>query len=394
MAIAALVVTGSASPLLGQTGFPGDLPEQARVLVLSPTLRLTDLGWDSNVFRVNKTEAPTGDFTTTVKPALEATLRLRRLQISGRGDVDFVYFREVSQLRSIDTDDGVLVGLLLGRVRPYVGGDWSSARHRRNLEIDLPVRRVDSTWVAGADLFLSGKTSVGVMKRRSREDFTGETVYLDSDLARYLGATTTIEGARLRYAATPLTTIGINVEQDRSDFAFAPERNSEGFRVMSTVAFQPLAAVSGSAQVGVRKRTFKDSHVPPFQGTVARIDLAYTLLGRTRFAVSGQRDLSYSYRPDQRDYLESGVALTLTQRVANSWEVEGRLGRFNLVYGLTGINGTSPTESVMSYGFGVGCYIERTRVGFEVARQTRTSDFSGSRDYEGMRITSSVGYRF
>jgi hypothetical protein len=394
MAIAVLVVTGLASPLHGQTGFPGDLSEQARVLVLSPTLRLTDLGWDNNIFRVNKTEAPTGDFTTTVTPALEASFRLRRLQISGRGDVDFVYFREMSQLRSIDTDDGVRVGLLLGRVRPYVGADWASARHRRNFEIDLPVRRVDSSWVAGVDFSLSGKTSVGVISRRSREDFKGETAYLDSDLAFYLGATTTIEGARLRYALTPLTTIGINVEQDRSDFAFASERNSEGFRVMSTVDFQPFAAVSGSAQVGVRKRTFTDSHVPPFQGTVARIDLGYTLLGRTRFAVSGQRDLSYSYRPDQRDYLQSGLALTLTQRVANTWDVEGTLGQFSLIYGLTGISGTSPTERVTSYGLGVGRYIEHTRVGFEVARQTRTSDFSGSRDYEGMRIASSVSYRF
>ena len=174
MAIAVLVVTGLASPLHGQTGFPGDLSEQARVLVLSPTLRLTDLGWDNNIFRVNKTEAPTGDFTTTVTPALEASFRLRRLQISGRGDVDFVYFREMSQLRSIDTDDGVRVGLLLGRVRPYVGADWASARHRRNFEIDLPVRRVDSSWVAGVDFSLSGKTSVGVISRRSREDFKGE----------------------------------------------------------------------------------------------------------------------------------------------------------------------------------------------------------------------------
>ena len=65
--------------------------------------------------------------------------------------------------------------------------------------------------------------------------------------------------------------------------------------------------ISGRAQVGVRRRTFDDGSVSPFHGTIARADVAYTLLGRTRMAVSVQRDLSSSYRADQRDYLQTGV---------------------------------------------------------------------------------------
>ena len=33
-------------------------------------------------------------------------------------------------------------------------------------------------------------------------------------------------------------------------------------------------------------------------------------------------------------------------------------------------------------------------MGFEVSRETRTSDFTVNRDYEAMRIASSVSYGF
>jgi hypothetical protein len=388
-ALVALVAVGAATPLLGQTRNPDDAPVRLRTLALSPALRLTE-GWDDNVLRVSNPDSRTGDFVSTLSPAVQVSLRVPRLRVSGRSEVDFIYFMRQEQLRSIDTHNGANVELLLGRLTPYVRGDWANTRHDRNLEIDLPVRRVNSSWDAGVDLQLSGKTSIGVLTRRLREAYEGETIYLDTDLASSLDFTATINGVKLRYFLTPLTTVGADVEQDRNEFAVSGERNSEGFRVMSVVECQPLALVSGRALVGVRRRTFVDGNAPPFQGTVGRVDLAYTLLGRTRLVVGGERDLSYSYRLDQRDYLQSGVQLSVTQRLANAWDVQGALGRFNLIYG----DATGSRERVLRYGFDVGYRIERTRVGFQVARETRTSDVSVGRDYEGTRIFSSVSYGF
>ena len=157
---------------------------------------------------------------------------------------------------------------------------------------------------------------------------------------------------------------------------------------MSTVEFQPLAALSGSAQVGVRRRAFVDGNDPPFQGTVAVVDLAYTLLGRARFTIRGQRDLSYSYRADQRDYLQTGVELSVTHRLGNIWDVGGTFGRFRLDYGPGDPReiGAPSVERVSSHSVNVGYRIERTRLGLQVARQTRTSDFSADRGYEGLQV--------
>jgi putative beta-barrel porin BBP2 len=386
---AAVILTCQAPPAACQT--PAiDEPS----IVLAPSLRVTDLGWDDNVFRVSKIDRPIGDFTSTVSPSLRGSIRLSRLQVTGRSNVDFIYFHKVSAIRSIDTDNATQFSLLLGRWTPYVQVVWTNARHRRNFEIDLPVRRVDSMVASGIDLNLSGKTSVGVVVQRSRVEYKGQTVYLGSDLEQLLGATATIQGMRFRYALTPLTAVGADIERDLNDFALAPERNSRGFRVMSVVSFKPFALVTGSAQVGVRKRSFTASDEAQFTGVVSRFDLAYTLLGRTRFTVSGQRDLSYSFRADQRDYLQAGVDLSVNQRIGNAWDVGGSVGRYRLDYGLSDALHASLAERVMTYAVDVGYRIERTRIGFSVTRQTRTSDFSRGRDYEGMRIASSVTQGF
>jgi hypothetical protein len=393
VALSALVILGAADQARAQTG-ERDGGEPG--FVLSPSVRVTDIGWDDNVFRVNKADGPVGDFTSTFSPAVQASLRTPRLGISGRGRLDFIYFRRVSQIRSIDGDSGGRVELLLGRVTPYVAGDWASTRHRRTLEIDLPIRRTDASWNAGVDVHISGKTTIGAGTRRSRVDYRGDTIYLGTDLAHFLGATAVVNGLRLRYAVTPVTTIGADIEKDRNDLEMSSERNSEGARVMSVVEFEPLSALSGRASIGIRKRSFIDRNGPSFRGLVARVDLAFTLLGRTRLGVGAQRDLSYSYRADQRDYLQTGVELSVVQRVGNVWDLGGSLGRFSLLYGLGGPGGTvnDPAEQVLYYSVDVGYNIDRTRLGVQFARQTRASDFSVSRHYEATRVASSISYAF
>ncbi len=328
----ALVTLGAATPVLAQPA-----PEDARVLfeslAVSPEIRLA-AGWDDNVLRLSNADRPAGDFITIVAPAVQAWLRLPGVRIRGRSEVDLVYLKELSHLSSIDTDNGAQVELLLNRVTPYVGGAWVNTRHRQNLEIDAPIRRVESAWYAGIDVRLSGKTSVGLMTRGSLSDYKGDTLYLNTDLAQYLGASVRADGVKVRYAATPFTSVGADVEQYRNRFATAPERDSDAVRVTSVIELQPLARVSGRAEIGVTRRTFVDGNAPEFQGTVARVDLGYTLLERTRFAVGVQRDLSYSYRADQRDYLQTGVQLSVTHRFADAWDVRGTLSRFNLKYGV------------------------------------------------------------
>jgi hypothetical protein len=388
IAVAACIVlalSGAARPVCGQT-----TGEPTRVI--SPAIQITNLGWDDNIFRVSKDGSPVGDYTATVSPSVQASIPWSRMQFTGAGQLDFNYFQRFDAIRSIDSDGRGAIAVSLGRLTPHVGGSWTRARHRRNFEIDFPVRRVDRSYDAGVDINVSTKTSIGVMMRRSRVEYTGETVYLESDLASLLGDTATVRGIGLRYALTPLTTVGVDFEQENERLPHAPERNADGVRVASIVQFRPLALVSGEARIGVRSRTFSDRSAPPFRGMVTGVNLSYTLLGRTRFTLRAQRDLSYSYRPGERDYLQTGTEGFVTHRLGTAWDIGGNVGRFNLLYGLS--DRSARAERVLYYGVDVGRTMVRSRVGFQVGRQTRSSDFSVGREYEEMRISSSVTYRF
>jgi len=82
----------------------------------------------------------------------------------------------------------------------------------------------------------------------------------------------------------------------------------------------------------------------------------------------------------------------VTHRIGTAWDIGGSVGRFNLLYGLS--DPSARAERVLSYGVDVGRNMRRSRVGFQVQRQTRSSDFSARREYEEMWISSSLTYRF
>ena len=171
------------------------------------------------------------------------------------------------------------------------------------------------------------------MTRRSESDYNGETVYLDTNLAQYLNAVAKAGGVRFRFAATPFTTVGVDVEQNRSTFPKAQERNSEGYRVMSVIEFQPLAQINGNAHVGITKRSFVDGGAPPFQGFAGRDrsrlhPARADPLRRSTSCVTSQIRIRR-----ERDYLQTSVQLSVTEQIASAWDLRGTVGHFTLSTG-------------------------------------------------------------
>ncbi len=258
---------GGASTAFAQS----DVPEDAHVLweslAVVPTLQLADVGWDNNVLRLANVSNPPDDLTATFSPDVQAWLRLSKVKMRGRSEVNFVYLKEFSQFRSVDTDNAGQIELLLGRLTPHAEGAWINARHRRNFEIDIPVRRLDSVWGGGLDVKVSGKTSLGILARQSRVDYKGDTVYLDSELARYLDAVASAEGLRFRFAATPFTTVGVDVERYRNRLSRAPERNSDGNLRGRYVRVRPAGATERQRKSGYHEANVRRWRVSTIPGS-------------------------------------------------------------------------------------------------------------------------------
>jgi hypothetical protein len=390
----ALVV--AVGPAWAQNTAPDDARFQVGPLAATPVIQLTNVGRDDNVFRDVEGEQQ-DDFTATLRPSVDAWLRLPMLQANGRAAVDFVYFKDLSDLRSVDTVNNVRVELLLNRLLPFVQGDWSSTRHQLNEEIDLPIRRVSQRTTVGTGVRLTGKLTLGAQASRSTQDWKGDTDYLGNNLESYLNNEITGEAAFVRYALTPLTTIGITVARERARFDLVPERNADSTLVMPEVTFQPFALVSGRARVGFRSRKFLDGRAEEYGGSTADVDLTYTLLGRTQFNVGLARDLAYSYDAQRRDYLLTGLDLIVTQRVAGLWDVQGIFGRSLLSYSAVFSEGSlagSEEEIISNYGAGVVYRANRAQLGVRIEHVDRRSNFNERRDYDRLRVTSSVTYGF
>jgi len=397
-ALMTAVLAGSPLPAMAQSATtPDDAPIQIGPVALAPSIRLTNIGHDSNVY--HQSDDPASDVTATASPSARAWLRLPVLRVAGRSQADFIYFHRLTDLRAVDTDHFARVEVPLNWLMPYVEGNRASTRHQRNLEIDAPVKRLNETQRAGVDVRVTGKFTVGLTAQRSRIRYSGDTLYFGSDLAELLNRRGDGEGVRLRYAVTPLTSVGVTAEQQRDRFDAAVERDANSIWVLPEVEFQPFALVSGRAQIGFRRRSFVNTELPNFGGTAARVDLRYTLLGRTQFGVGVQRDLEYSYRFEQEEYLLSGVRVSVNHQLAEPWNVGLYLGRFHLDYRLVGSDralaeASGYVETYVSVGAGVGYRMGRSRLALQVDFDDRDSTVSTFRYYQRLRITSSLSHDF
>jgi hypothetical protein len=399
--VAAATLVGGARPVGAQ---PSEAPANARLrfgpLALSPVVRLTNVGRDSNVFNLNQESDPKGDVTATAGSTVEAWLRLPRFAVSGRSQFDFYYFKKLSDLRALDSDNTARVELRLNRLTPYVAVMATSTRHRQNLEIDAVAKRRNKSVTAGADVRVGAKVSVGAYARTARLEYDANSLYLGTDLSRVLNYTSRAEGIGIRYVVTPFTTFTANVEQQRDRFEFSEIRNSDGSTVTTSVEFSPRALISGRASLGYRKSAFHSGDAPNFNGAVASGELLYTLLGRTRFAVGFRRQPSYSYIVERPEYVETAVGVSVTHRLGDAWDIGGSIDRGRLVYRQQGgrtLQPLIPSETVLTGGADVSYLTGRASVGFHVlhmARSTQALLPRRIRGYERFRIGSTLTYGF
>jgi hypothetical protein len=380
---------------------PVDAPDSVSLrfgpLALAPTLTLTDLGWDSNVSLRSKETDAEGDVTAVARPEVTSWLRLGPARVRGRSRLDFVYFRDHSDQRSVDIYHGGRLEFPMAHITPYVSGAWIRSRERFGFEIDERTRRRQVGGTAGVALQLGLRTSVDVSLQRNRLEFDRSGVFRDPFVANLYDLTSAGFALTVREQVTPYTAVAVTVDrrQDRFDQA---GRDSDSLGVFSGVEFSSLAAITGSAYVGWYRLHLRAPGSPSFGALSASVDLGYTLFGTTRFAVEAQREVFYSAARGQHAYLQAGARTSVTHRLNESWDVGARVGRHQLTYGLFGADVGSPfgagREVVTQYGATVGFRLgPDTRLSFELGQDLRGSAVEAARLYKRTRVAMSINYQ-
>jgi hypothetical protein len=379
---------------------PVDAPVQIGSLVVAPVFQMANVGYDSNANSKSPDQRPVSDYTATFSPVVQAWLTSPHIHLLAHGQADYYYFKELTNLRALDTDTGARFDVPLNLLTPYFIGGFTSTQFQQNFEIvDAIARRRNSTLTVGTDVRLTDKISAGAYGRHTTLQYDANSLYQATDLAKSLNHTSTAEGVDVKYALTPFTTVGAQAEQARSHFDSATTRDSKDLLITPEVWFSPLALVNGHAAFGFRKRVFLGGGQPDFNGTAAQVDLSYTLLGRTRFTVLAKRDLEYTYVTTLNDYIVLETDLSVSSRVGEFWEVGVSTGRDTVTYlattPLAPGTPTQPNEGFWSSSAALGYRTGRARIGFHVDYRVRTSELPVPlRTYERFRIGTTLSYPF
>jgi hypothetical protein len=204
-----------------------------------------------------------------------------------------------------------------------------------------------------------------------------------------------------RHRLTPLTTIAARYETLRDRFEFSPSRDSHSYRIMPGVEFKPQALLKGTAYIGYRKFTPSDSRaLPAFNGLVAQLGLSYTLLGTTSFGVTYRRDLTYSYEELQPFFVDASIGASIRQALGARFDVIVSADRHRYEYQdlLTAppsASGLPRIDTTWNYAGSFGYRLGREgRVAFGISYWQRDSTTKRFRDYDNLRIGTSISHGF
>ncbi|MCC7417057.1 MAG: outer membrane beta-barrel protein [Acidobacteria bacterium] len=401
LAVCAAALLLPSRPAAAQGGVAIPDPASARVrlgpVYLNPTLALTNLGIDGNVFNEPIGADPKRDFTLTVEPRTDLWLRVGRTWITSQVGEQVVWYQTYAGERSANMRYQLGWSVPLNRIAFRIEGQWMNTRERPGFEIDARAQRRDKGVDGLAEVRISARTFVGIRGGRSVVEFEPDQRFLDQDLRLGLNRETRTAALTARLALTPLTSLSFDVARTGDRFAFSPARDSDSTKVTGSVTFDPLALLNGGAAIGYRRFQPVDPALPGFSGVTVAVDLAYVMLGATKFVVQASRDVNYSLDANQPYYVQTGANLSIAQQLFGPIDVVGRYGTFRLAYrDRAGVPVAAPdrTDHMKAYGAGIGYRLgQDLRVGVNIDRNERRSPIEDRR-YAGIKMGTAITYGY
>jgi hypothetical protein len=398
-----LIALMSASNAHAQSGPPEGGPDPAKVrvrigpLMMSPTVSLTNLGIDQNVFNEPPDKNPKRDFTFTVTPMTDVWLRIGRTWLTGKLIEDVVWYQKYASERSASNRYALGWRAPLTRVSLSTNLEYERPKERPGYEIDARVQRRELNTYGSAEIRMLSKTLIGVSARRQSTAFAGDATFRGVNLQQQLTFVTTGYGVSVRQQLTPLTSVSLDMTRSRDRFKYLPDRDSESSTFDANIAFNALAAIKGGASIGFRDFKPLDLNLPEFKGTIGSADLTFTLLGATRFSLKASRDVEYSYDVNQPYYLATGADGSIAQQIFGPVDVVARIGFHKLAYRDRGgalVNVSNRVDHTRLYGAGVGYHMGKDlRLGFNVDKVRRESELADRR-YDNLKLGTAITYGF
>ena len=364
-------------------------------LWVKPTLAITNLGVDTNLFNESDANHPQSDVNLTLVPAVNMWLPFRSSWINGSVKEDLVSYKKFASEQSASTSSTLGWTIPLARITMVTTGSWLKTKERPGFEIDARAVRSELTYGGAVELRALSKTHVGVRAERREVAFDEGQTFLGSDLHDELNRTKTVEAVTLRHELTPLTSLTLDGSRIQDRFEFSRLRDADSTQITAGVAFTPDALVSGFAKMGYLNFSPLEAALPEFRGATAAANLSYVARDSTRLKLQVTRDVQFSFDINQPYYLLTGATASVSQQIYGPIDVDARLTRERLSYrerAGQSVEVPNRVDRARSVGVGIGYRVgENVRVAFNIDQQTRESAVE-SRSYSGLRYGIAVTY--
>jgi hypothetical protein len=307
---------------------------QVRVGVLSftPTLRLTNIGFDTNVFNQAGTERQRGDFTATAEPGVETRVTTPHLDMRVSSTMSLVYYRKFETERAVNPGVDATIDQRLGsRLTLYGKSGIGYVKERSGFEIDNRPRRLAHASTVGAriagrklELDLHGSTD-GVA-------YDPDAFFLNINLAETMNHTSRGVGGGIKYRLTPYTSLAAITDATATRFEFSPDRDTNSYAGSLGVEFHPRAVLSGTAGIGYRVLRPLSARTPDFAGFTPRAGLTYTLRDVLNVGVGAQRDVETSFYSERPYFLYTLYEVSVRQALFHHLDIGGSIQHTTLEY--------------------------------------------------------------
>lgn len=280
----------------------------------APSVTSSRLGVDTNVFRAAE---PQGDFVVSVDPRVDACLPLwrgARLQAAAAAGAD--YYARFAGERSLNPAGAAQLDVPVGSLHFFAGGGRRRTRRPPRFEIDLRAARAEDEAFAGVGVELSPLLSLALDARQDRVRFDAHAFFAGASLSEALDRDERAGAATLRWRRTALSTLTFDTQVRAARFRRSPGRDARAVVARLGAEFHPLALVSGSGRVGVRRFDAAAPSVPDFSGLTASADLSYRpSAGDAMITFTAERDLQYSFSAAEPYYVVGFYGLDVRRRV-------------------------------------------------------------------------------
>ncbi len=334
--ILALVLAVSAGPLSGQSHktFRDEFNEisgwrglRVGPLKVLPLLRLSDVGYDDNVYYRDREEQPVADYTGTLSPQVRAAWLLgNSIILSAAENPEYVYYMNQADLRTLTNSYTLESRVLLFRVLALSGG-FESQRHLRQAYSEFDQQVEDTQEGFNASLFFETPRGTAIGVTGSSQDYSYLNIGLqepDADYSQALDRRERTAAFEFYYRIFSQTLLFCSCgasDYEFDDPAFA-WRNARSTQALVGLRFPGLGSVRGTLSLGYKRFVPEAADRKEFSGLVADTDLA-ARLGRLGLSLSFNRDNYFSYLDTAYYYVEDRLRCGLTFALLSFFRIEG-----------------------------------------------------------------------